>query len=99
MNMRSKMFNYLNGKSCVDCGCTNIIVFEFDHVRGKKTDDISKLMRKSWRAVEAELPKCEIVCANCHRIRTSVRSGDYRALACGNGSVQLMLPVSGTIEP
>lgn len=44
---------------------------EFDHVRGTKVDSISRIVSggcklKLWK----ELPKCDLVCANCHRIRT-----------------------------
>ena len=75
---------FLRGKSCVDCGNDNLVVFEFDHVRGKKLGDISKISKNgSWRRVAEEIEKCDIVCANCHRIRTATRNADYRAVATG----------------
>jgi hypothetical protein len=44
---------------------------DFDHVRGQKVDGISVMMNtRSLAAVQEEMAKCEIVCANCHRIRT-----------------------------
>jgi hypothetical protein len=60
-------------KPCMDCGreyppC----VMEFDHVRGEKKFEISKI-KYSVGALRAELAKCELVCANCHRIRTMNR--------------------------
>lgn len=82
--MRNKMVEYLRGKKCTDCGNDNMVVFEFDHVRGKKRDDISKLVKRGcWSVVLDEIRKCDIVCANCHRIRTAVRNMDYRAREVG----------------
>lgn len=82
--VREKMLAYLRGKSCVDCGILDIVVFEFDHVRGEKVDDVSKLMKKGcWGRVLNELTKCDVVCANCHRIRTARRNGDYKARYTG----------------
>src|SRR5215471_15184149 len=57
---------YLAGRSCVDCGESDIIVLEFDHVRGVKSGDISTLIRKSasLSAIQLELSKCDVRCAN-----------------------------------
>ena len=50
-------------------------MLEFDHLRDKEftiscfttsTQDINK--------IKSEIEKCEIVCANCHKNRTYVRS-------------------------
>lgn len=82
--MQAKLLAYLRGKACVDCGNTNVVVFEFDHVRGEKRADISKLLKlRSWAPVAREMAKCDIVCANCHRIRTARRNADYRAKHTG----------------
>ena len=75
------MAEYLNGKRCLDCGAGNPMVLEFDHIpgRGKKEANISDLLQRgSWIKIVAEIAKCDIVCANCHRIRTHTRAGDYR---------------------
>ena len=46
-------------------------VMDFDHVRGEKVANVSSIWsRKSWEAVLEEVAKCEVVCANCHRLRT-----------------------------
>lgn len=50
---------------------------DFDHVRGEKSFVLSLAHTRSWPEIHAELAKCEIVCANCHRIRTLERK-DYR---------------------
>lgn len=47
---------------------------DFDHLRDKLAN-ISKLVATdcSWSRIEVEMEKCELVCANCHRIRTFSR--------------------------
>ena len=56
---------------CVDCRENNHIVLDFDHLRDKKYN-ISRMIHDgfSWKAILKEIQKCEVVCANCHRIRT-----------------------------
>jgi hypothetical protein len=47
---------------------------DFDHVRGAKLYNIGTSCRwVSTEKLEAEIAKCDIVCACCHRIRTSKR--------------------------
>lgn len=62
---------YLDAHPCLDCGEKNRIVLEFDHVRGKKMAAIATLMSRSWswKKIRWEIGKCEVRCANCHRIR------------------------------
>ena len=59
---------------CTDCGqYYGYYVMDFDHLENKQ-HLISKLInRGSMKLLKAELLKCEIVCANCHRIRTHER--------------------------
>ncbi len=48
---------------------------QFDHVRGKKVDAIAEIVRRgNIKQLKAELPKCELVCANCHADRTYKRN-------------------------
>ena len=56
---------------CVDCGESDPVVLEFDHVRGEKVAAVATLVggNPSLRAVQAEVAKCEVRCANCHRRR------------------------------
>ncbi len=65
------------GKPCTDCGNSYpYYVMDFDHVVGVKVADINSLRKKrSLKTILAEMAKCEVVCANCHRERTFVRRG------------------------
>jgi hypothetical protein len=63
---------YLKLNSCVDCGNENILVLEFDHVKGEKRGSIANLIKRrlSWKTVRKEIEeKCVVRCSNCHLIR------------------------------
>lgn len=74
---------YLCDHPCVDCGNPDIRILEFDHVHGQKVDEISHLLSQGygWPRIEAEIAKCEVRCANCHRIKTVERGGFWRNLS------------------
>ena len=59
---------------CADCGRTfPPEAMDFDHI-GEKRIEVSRLVYISGTAaLLAEIEKCEVVCANCHRIRTKRR--------------------------
>jgi lysyl-tRNA synthetase class I len=47
---------------------------DFDHVRGRKHKNVSELIDSlSKKKIDEEIAKCEVVCSNCHRIRTHNR--------------------------
>ncbi len=77
-----KIIDYLKDKSCVDCGESNPMVLDFDHLpQYEKRFAIGRAITgstRSWKSILLEIGKCEIVCANCHRIRTSTRSNDRK---------------------
>ena len=75
-NLRT-LLTYLKTHPCVDCGETDPLVLEFDHLRNKSFNVSKGMVDKSWEAVLIEIAKCEVVCANCHRRRTLLRGG-YR---------------------
>jgi hypothetical protein len=61
---------------CTDCGkCYPWYVMDFDHVRGKKKFNLSRSTSifANIAAMEEEIAKCDVVCANCHRERTFKR--------------------------
>ena len=78
--INGKVYEYLKTHPCVDCGEDDPIVLEFDHVRGKKSYNVSAMgwLALSWNSLEKEISKCEVRCANCHRRKTAERRGSYR---------------------
>jgi transposase-like protein len=78
--LKAHVLNHLSERSCVDCGEKDPVVLEFDHI-GEKVAAVSALVAEaaSFTAVDAEIARCEVVCANCHRRRTGRRAGWRRA--------------------
>jgi len=66
--------------ACFDCGLattlTNLMIFEFDHRDpDSKLFNISECKGKAFAIIAEEMDKCDMVCANCHRIRTANTAG------------------------
>jgi hypothetical protein len=74
---RQRIIDYLKEHPCVDCGESDPIVLEFDHVRGEKKNEISKMIRNAWKRTLEEISKCDVRCANCHRRRTAKQFNWY----------------------
>lgn len=75
---RIYFYTWLQTKKCVDCGNTDFRVLEFDHVRGEKSYNISsKIAVFNLETLLKEIEKCDIVCANCHKIRHAERDNHY----------------------
>src|SRR5215831_1722709 len=71
---------------CADCRCRYPhYVMDFDHRPGeKKCFALANTMgqtRISADRLQAEIAKCDVVCANCHRIRTHLRRKQRPATA------------------
>lgn len=61
---------------CADCELADWRVLEFDHLPNSgKVKQISQIGNWPIARIDEEITKCEIVCANCHRIRTFERAG------------------------
>lgn len=64
----------LKRNPCSDCGGTfPEVCMDFDHREGTvKKYPVSKMMATGYalRTILMEVEKCDLVCANCHRIRT-----------------------------
>ena len=71
--MREKVRAFINdakNKPCIDCGIKYPpVCMDFDHLRDKK-HNVSRMLHLSVERVSQEISKCDVVCSNCHRIRT-----------------------------
>jgi hypothetical protein len=63
-------------KGCADCGYNeHWAALDFDHLPGTlKVADIRSGASFGWVALLEEIMKCDVVCANCHRVRTVERN-------------------------
>jgi len=70
---KRKFLEYKRNLCCENCGNNDYRVLEFHHLGDKETN-VSRLVSKkyAWSKVEAEIKKCSVLCANCHRIEHSV---------------------------
>ena len=85
-----RVLEYLASHPCVDCGETDPTVLDFDHVDPEcKRIEVGRMIARghSWAAIESEIIKCVVRCANDHRRRTAKQFKWYRsALASVSGA-------------
>ena len=70
--IRDWIIQYKQSHPCVDCkGYFHPAAMHFHHLDpATKVDGIASLSRYSLRRVKDEVAKCELVCANCHAVKT-----------------------------
>jgi hypothetical protein len=80
---RRRLLHAIKSKPCADCGLVfDPVCMDFDHRPGTtKQFEIGQMRERSLRLVMAEIAKCNLVCANCHRIHTH-HHRDHKSL-CG----------------
>jgi hypothetical protein len=70
MTRKRDWLKSLKDRPCADCGVRYpFYVMDFDH-RGDKSFNIGAGRGRSLASLQAEVGKCDVVCANCHRERT-----------------------------
>lgn len=70
---KKEYINNLKNVPCADCGVLYPpMVMDFDHRDpNTKVDGVANMIQgKGWKLLIEEVKKCEVICANCHRIRT-----------------------------
>lgn len=80
--IRKWVYDLKENTPCTDCNKRfPYYVIDFDHLKDK-TQTISRLINNgSWIQIKSEVAKCEIVCSNCHRIRTYTRISTGKRIA------------------
>lgn len=59
---------------CADCGGRfHYVAMDFDHLGDKVMSVANMVQQGSLSKLLAEIAKCEVVCSNCHRVRTWTR--------------------------
>lgn len=70
---------------CPDCGKKYPhYVMDFDHLEDheKEFNISAEISRKGFDQIKQEIEKCEVVCSNCHRIRTWQRKHENSGAWC-----------------
>ncbi len=69
-----KFHDLKRDKPCVDCGkIFHPCAMDFDHINNNKEFSIAEKRHLPKELLLEEISKCELVCSNCHRIRTYKR--------------------------
>jgi len=73
---KAKLMEQKADTPCTDCGQKfHPYIMEFDHLDpSTKISAIGRMNAASGRTFTEELAKCELVCANCHKLRTFRRN-------------------------
>jgi len=71
---KAELIDYLGG-CCIKCSLeyngTNAAIFDFHHLKDKEFNVSSSLNKYSKNRIYQEVDKCELLCANCHRLHHS----------------------------
>lgn len=71
--IREQYYEIKKNLKCEKCGNDDYRVLEFDHIdREAKSFNVSDAIRKGYalEKIKHEIEKCQVLCANCHRIKT-----------------------------
>jgi len=80
LKKKQYVIDHLKSNPCIDCGETDPIVLQFDHVRGIKHRAIAQLIARHAPLITIieEIAKCDVRCANCHTRITAMRAGFWK---------------------
>lgn len=69
---RAYISEYKQAKGCKVCGYNaHPFALDFDHRDpGEKLMNVARMMTRPRAMLDAEIAKCDVLCANCHRIKT-----------------------------
>ena len=76
---REYIWDYLSKHPCEECGESDPMVLEFHHEHSKEYP-VSVMINGGYPIpkIEAEIAKCRVLCANCHRKLTMKERGWFR---------------------
>lgn len=75
--IKRDFINKVKDRPCQDCGETYpSFVMDFDHTGMEiKLNHVATIVARNWsmEKIKAEVSKCDVVCSNCHRMRTHTK--------------------------
>jgi hypothetical protein len=75
---RAHLYEYLGEHPCERCREDDPVVLDFDHLRDKRRHVTDIARSGGWSDLLAEIEKCRVLCANCHRRETATSAGRDR---------------------
>ena len=58
-------------RGCARCGYNaHPAALDFNHIQGEKVLAVGQDSKAAWHKLMDEINKCEVLCANCHRVHT-----------------------------
>ena len=70
-NRRALINKIKTDKGCVNCGYNaHAAALDFNHITGVKKFNVSQDPKVAKAKLLAEIEKCDVLCANCHRVHT-----------------------------
>lgn len=72
-SIRKAYYDYKKTLKCAKCGNDDYRVLEFDHLdKNDKSYNVGEGLKKGFgfESILQEIEKCQVLCANCHRIKT-----------------------------
>lgn len=82
--VREFLQSYLREHPCIDCGESDLVVLDFDHKDPSlKVFHVAAAVNRKLKleSIKAEIEKCDVRCANCHRRRTAAQFGWWKIQA------------------
>jgi hypothetical protein len=72
------LVDFLRNNPCVNCGETNILTLQFDHITDKRYNVSCLIRHSSLQLIKNEISKCQVLCANCHSIKTHQENNSWK---------------------
>ena len=77
---KKEYYEWMNEQSCKECGNDDMRVLELHHTGDKSYTIAKKVGSRPLSSLKDEIDKCEVLCANCHRIKTAIEQKWYAGL-------------------
>lgn len=76
IELREWLNSLKEGKSCVRCGFSHPAALDYHHIKGKKLFHLAVAATVGYarEKILKEIAKCELICANCHRVEHLTKS-------------------------